>query len=141
MNGHEATRRIRLIYPDLPIISLTAYAMSDDIQRSIDAGCNAHISKPFKPSELLNKLEVFVQDIQIKIDLKRLLISNMFYFYCYLLMALNICPQSGHWKISKMRLDSLLKALPNHCLSRNMKSRKTCRALSSFSLIHRMSTP
>lgn len=66
MNGHEATRRIRLIYPDLPIISLTAYAMSDDIQRSIDAGCNAHISKPFKPSELLNKLEVFVQDIQIK---------------------------------------------------------------------------
>ena len=66
MNGHEATRRIRLIYPDLPIISLTAYAMSDDIQRSIDAGCNAHISKPFKPSELLNKLDVFVQDIQIK---------------------------------------------------------------------------
>lgn len=66
MNGHEATRRIRITFPELPIISLTAYAMSDDIQRSLDAGCNAHISKPFKPSELLKKLEVYIQEIQLK---------------------------------------------------------------------------
>ncbi|MCB2219365.1 MAG: PAS domain S-box protein [Bacteroidetes bacterium] len=61
MNGYEATREIRKMNTTLPIVSLTAYAMSDDIEKSLDAGCNAHISKPFNPRDLLNKLEVYFQ--------------------------------------------------------------------------------
>jgi PAS domain S-box-containing protein len=61
MNGYEATREIRKMNTTIPIVSLTAYAMSDDIEKSLDAGCNAHVSKPFNPRDLLNKLEVYFQ--------------------------------------------------------------------------------
>ena len=50
MNGYEATRAIRRsrnpLGKTIPIIAMTANAFADDIQRSIDAGMNDHISKP-----------------------------------------------------------------------------------------------
>ena len=50
MNGYEATRRIRAGAAThgktIPIIAMTANAFSDDIQRSLDSGMDAHISKP-----------------------------------------------------------------------------------------------
>lgn len=48
MNGYEAARAIRTaenpVCKNIPIIAMTANAFSDDIQRSMDAGMNAHIS-------------------------------------------------------------------------------------------------
>ena len=50
MNGYEATRRIRAsanpVGQTIPIFAMTANAFSDDIQQSIEAGMDAHISKP-----------------------------------------------------------------------------------------------
>ena len=50
MNGYEATRAIRRSSHELakaiPIIAMTANAFSEDIQHSLAAGMNAHISKP-----------------------------------------------------------------------------------------------
>ena len=50
MNGYEATRRIRAsanpVGQTIPILAMTANAFSDDIQQSIAAGMDAHISKP-----------------------------------------------------------------------------------------------
>ena len=50
MNGYEATKAIRRSSHELaktiPIIALTANAFSEDIQHSLAAGMNAHISKP-----------------------------------------------------------------------------------------------
>ena len=50
MNGYEATKAIRKsknpLGKEIPIIAMTANAFSDDIQKSMDAGMNAHISKP-----------------------------------------------------------------------------------------------
>ena len=50
MNGYEATRAIRCgpnpLGAVIPIIAMTANAFSDDIQKSLDAGMNAHLSKP-----------------------------------------------------------------------------------------------
>ena len=50
MNGYEATKAIRRsrnpLGKTIPIIAMTANAFADDIQRSIDAGMNDHISKP-----------------------------------------------------------------------------------------------
>ena len=50
MNGYEATMAIRKSSHELaktiPIIAMTANAFSEDIQRSLAAGMNAHISKP-----------------------------------------------------------------------------------------------
>ena len=50
MNGYEATKAIRRSSHELakkiPIIAMTANAFSEDIQRSLAAGMNAHVSKP-----------------------------------------------------------------------------------------------
>lgn len=37
----------------IPIIALTAYALTEDAQKSLDAGCNAHLAKPVKKADLL----------------------------------------------------------------------------------------
>lgn len=48
MNGYEATRCIRRLEPGktIPIIAMTANAFAEDVQASLDAGMNAHVSKP-----------------------------------------------------------------------------------------------
>jgi len=60
MNGYEATRIIKSSNKDLPVISLTAYAMSDDKEKSFHAGCNEYVSKPFNPVDLLEKIGRFI---------------------------------------------------------------------------------
>jgi CheY-like chemotaxis protein len=57
MNGYEATRKIKADHPDIPIIAITAYAMSEDESKSLAAGCDMYISKPIRPHKLLEVLE------------------------------------------------------------------------------------
>lgn len=56
MDGYEACRHIRALdRPDtqsIPIIAMTANAFAEDVQRSLDAGMDAHISKPFDLKKL-----------------------------------------------------------------------------------------
>lgn len=52
MNGYEATRKIRKWNPDIPIIALSANAYEEDIQKSLEAGMNAHLNKPLKLKDL-----------------------------------------------------------------------------------------
>jgi CheY-like chemotaxis protein len=58
MDGLTATRLIRLQkeLDWLPIVALTAHAMDDDRQKSMDAGMNAHITKPIDHLELFQCL-------------------------------------------------------------------------------------
>ncbi len=63
MNGYEATDAIRAMdRPDasLPIIAMTADAYSDDIQRCLDHGMNAHVSKPIDLKEVARLLRKYV---------------------------------------------------------------------------------
>ena len=64
MNGYEATKAIRRSLHELaktiPIIAMTANAFSEDIQHSLAAGMNAHISKPVE----MRILEKTVRDIK-----------------------------------------------------------------------------
>ncbi len=66
MDGLEATRRIRASNrPDaktIPIIALTANAFDEDVQRSLQAGLNAHLSKPVDPDNLYETLESLIGD-------------------------------------------------------------------------------
>ncbi|MBF0264593.1 MAG: response regulator [Gammaproteobacteria bacterium] len=58
MDGYQATKIIReeLKLTDLPIIAMTANALTGDRQKSFDAGMNDYISKPISSSALLNKI-------------------------------------------------------------------------------------
>ncbi len=46
MNGYDATRIIKSIRPDLPVIAQTAYSVEEDVQKALAAGCDDFISKP-----------------------------------------------------------------------------------------------
>jgi len=63
LDGNEATRRIRneLELPSLPIVALTAGALVGERQRSIDAGMNDFVSKPFDPLVLIRKVRRLVE--------------------------------------------------------------------------------
>ena len=60
MNGYEATRKIKAEMPDLPVVSLTAYAMTEDRAKSLAEGCDDHISKPIRPNELIEKISKYL---------------------------------------------------------------------------------
>jgi len=66
MDGLEATRAIRAMdrkdAGSIPIIALTANAFDEDVQRSLQAGLNAHLSKPVEPDALFETLEGLIQD-------------------------------------------------------------------------------
>ena len=66
MDGLEATRRIRAMDREdarcIPIIALTANAFDEDVQRSLQAGLNAHLSKPVQPEVLFETLESLIQN-------------------------------------------------------------------------------
>lgn len=54
MNGLDATRMIKGINRDTPVIAITAYAMSEDREICMSAGCNEFITKPIDRSNLLS---------------------------------------------------------------------------------------
>jgi PAS domain S-box-containing protein len=56
MDGLEATRQIKIINPTLPIIATTAYAMANDRENALRAGCDEYLSKPIRQAELFSKI-------------------------------------------------------------------------------------
>ncbi|MBF0622479.1 MAG: response regulator [Magnetococcales bacterium] len=61
MDGLSATKAIRQWeqannQSPTPIVSLTAHAMPEDTQKSLDAGCNGHLTKPIRKAELLKAI-------------------------------------------------------------------------------------
>ncbi len=64
MDGLEATRQIRaLSRPDaakVPIVAMTANAFLEDVKDSLEAGMNAHISKPLDMDQVYNCIKLFL---------------------------------------------------------------------------------
>ena len=65
MDGLEATKAIRAMGRSdaraIPIIALTANAFDEDVQRSMQAGLDAHLSKPVEPDALFRTLEELIR--------------------------------------------------------------------------------
>jgi CheY-like chemotaxis protein len=60
MDGFEATQSIRNSgepYADIPIIAVTANALSSDRERCLKAGMNDYLSKPFQLDDIRSKLQ------------------------------------------------------------------------------------
>ncbi len=64
MDGLEATRAIRAMdrsdAKSVPIIALAANAFDEDVQRSMQAGLDAHLGKPVQPDAVFDTLETLI---------------------------------------------------------------------------------
>ncbi|MEE9913738.1 MAG: PAS domain S-box protein [Deltaproteobacteria bacterium] len=72
MSGYEATALIRrdMRYKDLPIIAMTAYAMSGAREQCLNAGMNDYVSKPIDPAQLFSVLLKWTRPGLMKADKK-----------------------------------------------------------------------
>ena len=59
LDGYEATRRIREFNKEVIIIAQTAYGLSGDSEKVLEAGCNDYIAKPIKKDELLTLIQKY----------------------------------------------------------------------------------
>ncbi len=63
MNGIEATKQIKFINPEIPIIAQTAYAFNVEREQVLAAGCNDYITKPISKKLLLLLLDKYLKNV------------------------------------------------------------------------------
>ena len=66
MNGIDAAREIRKVDKKVPIIALTAYAFTNDRERSLEAGCNEYLSKPVRLETLIETIVKYLRITPVK---------------------------------------------------------------------------
>jgi PAS domain S-box-containing protein len=60
MDGYTATKQIKSINKNIHVIAQTAFAMADEQEKSIQAGCSAYLSKPINTIELFAVIKKFI---------------------------------------------------------------------------------
>lgn len=75
MDGYTATQAIRVWEAEqratpghsvpTPIIALTAYVLQEEVQKSLDAGCTAHLTKPINKAALLDTIQKSTQYVTV----------------------------------------------------------------------------
>ena len=62
IDGYETTRRIKAnpALRHIPVIAVTSYALSGDDVKALEAGCDAYVTKPFDPANLLEKIRGYL---------------------------------------------------------------------------------
>ena len=61
MNGLDATRIIKEVNHDIPVVALSAYACDENIREAKAAGCDDFMAKPFRVEDLLDMVEKYVK--------------------------------------------------------------------------------
>lgn len=62
IDGIDATKGIRLIYKEIPIIAQTSYASTEDKEKAFNAGCNDFFTKPLNSERLMERIDHFLQN-------------------------------------------------------------------------------
>jgi len=70
VNGLESTRLIKKYKPQIKIIAQTAFAMPEDKQKCISAGCDDYITKPVIPEELFTKLIRIYSHVESNVNIE-----------------------------------------------------------------------
>ena len=61
LDGNTATKEIRKFNQEIPIIAQTAYAMKEEKNKILEAGCNDYVSKPINEKILFSKISYFLK--------------------------------------------------------------------------------
>ena len=61
MNGLDATRIIKEVNHDIPVVALSAYAFEENIREAKAAGCDEFMAKPFRVEDLIDMVEKYVK--------------------------------------------------------------------------------
>lgn len=61
MNGLDATRIIKEVNHDIPVVALSAYAFEENIQEALSAGCDEFMAKPFRVEDLIDMVEKYIK--------------------------------------------------------------------------------
>jgi CheY-like chemotaxis protein len=62
MNGLDATRIIKEVNHDIPIVALSAYAFDENMREAKAAGCDEFMAKPFRVEDLLDVVQKYIKD-------------------------------------------------------------------------------
>lgn len=84
IDGFEICRRLRIAYPSLGIIMITAKGMEEDKITGLGSGADDYIVKPFSPKELVARIESLLRRMNIN-DVYKKLQANKFEFGAFLL--------------------------------------------------------
>jgi len=68
MSGMEVLQTLKSIYPDVPVVMMTGYAMVSTAVDAMKYGAADYIPKPFKPQELLDKIKLAIQSAKTHFD-------------------------------------------------------------------------
>lgn len=60
MDGLTATKLIKSIKSGLPVIAISANALSGDMEKAVAAGCNDYLAKPVDRKQLINKIQQYI---------------------------------------------------------------------------------
>ena len=71
MDGYEATKLIREVDTQIPIIALSANAMIEDVKKTLEVGMNEHLNKPVEVEKLFKVLLRFISKKREKVDIKK----------------------------------------------------------------------
>ncbi len=63
IDGLDAAKRIRSsgVNGNVPIIAITSYAMTGDMEKALEAGCTGYIEKPINPDTVLAEIEKYLR--------------------------------------------------------------------------------
>lgn len=62
LSGYETTRKVKKLRADLPVIAQTAYSLTGEKRKSMEAGCDGYLSKPIRPDELFETVARYLDN-------------------------------------------------------------------------------
>jgi len=78
ISGLELCKKFKMLYPNVPVMMLTALGTTDDKLEGFDAGANDYLVKPFEFRELLARVKVLVKTADQALDtVNKLIIADL----------------------------------------------------------------